>query len=143
MTEFNVIFNGRQMGKTYTIMTEIHDLIVAGRATEVLIVFPAVNWVHWWVREWQSRFPFVPMVDYTTINNNLNVRGKRYSKIYVEDVGNIDDGVHNNRLEDIFMTLLSPFNDEEVVFTCSPIELNQRSHNGRVTKADVFARYKK
>ena len=138
MIEFNVIQSPRQGGKTYTIMTEIHDWIVAGRLAEILIVFPAQNWVYWWTREWQSRFPYVPMPKYVTVNNTMSVRGARYSKIYVEDITSIEDGIYHPKLLDIWPCLLSPLDDEEVIFTCSPLELNQRSHSAKYTKWDVI-----
>lgn len=134
MIEFNVIQSGRREGKTHTIMTEIHEWIVAGRLAEILIVFPAQNWVYWWTREWQSRFPYVPMPKYVTLTNTMSVRGARFSKIYVEDVDGIESGIYNPKLLDIYPCLLSPLGDEEVIFTCSPLELNQRSHNAETSK---------
>lgn len=143
MTEYNIILSARQSGKTYRLMTEIHEMIVAGRYGEVLVVFPAHNWAHWWVRAWQDRFPWVPIPEHISINNTLNVRGRRLAKVYVEDVDQIQDGIYNERFNDIWPALVSPFGDEEVVFTSSLLDINQRSHSTNIKPVDVLKKTRK
>lgn len=138
-----MIFSGRQAGKTYTIMNEIHDLIVAGRRAEVLIVFPNMTYLHWWTRMWESMFPHIPMPKYVSIGNTMSVRGLRVAKIYVEDIDGYENGIYDERFNNIWPALFSALNDEEVVFTCSPFPLNQRSHSQYVTVADVMLKARK
>lgn len=134
----SVIVSGKQMGKTYTMMTEIHDLIVRGRHGDVLVVFPTSNYLHWWVREWQNRFPWVPMVDYTIGNNVLKVRGRQYGKIYVEDVDAYPNGIYEDKFQDLNMCLVG--DDAEIVFSCSLLPVNQKSHNATVTVKRVYGK---
>ena len=125
MIDRNVIFGGRQVGKTYTIMQEINEWIVKGRRAEILVVFPTAEYVHWWSRMWQYHFHNTPMPEYITINNRLKVRGRFFSKVYVEDVDMYEHGIYDERLREIEVSLRTPLNDEEFVFTSSPIVLNQ------------------
>lgn len=137
-----VIQNGRRGGKSNEVMGEVHELIVAGRASEVLIVFPDQRQAYHWIREWHDVFPYVPVPEYTTINNMLKVRGMRLSKVFIENVEDYENGIYEPKLDYLWPCLLSPFNDEEIVFTSSPTDLNWRSHSAVVRKADIVKRYK-
>lgn len=140
MIDFNVIQNGRGGGKTYDIMTEIGNLVVAGRRPEILIVFPAINYLHFWSGEWRRRFGGMPMPEYVAINNTLKIRGREFSKIYVEDINTYEDGIYDQRLEmSVFPYIYGVHGDCEVVFTSSQIPTNQRSHSVVKTSQDVMA----
>lgn len=139
----NVVLNGWGKGKTYEIMSEIHDLIIAGRGSEILVVFPTLDYLHWWTRAWQDRFPQIPMVDYVSVTNTLKLRGRFYTKIYVEDIDLYDEGIYDERLIGITVSLRSHSNDEELVLTCSPTVLSLRSHSRITTSKDVMKRLKK
>lgn len=141
--KMKVIQNVCRGGKSNEVMGEVHELIVAGRASEILLVFSDKQQAYQWVREWQDVFPFVPAPDYVTINNMLNVRGKQVSRVFIENVEMYENGIYEEKLEWLWPCLRSPLNDEQIVFTSSPLELNQRSHSATVKVADVVARYKK
>lgn len=129
MIEYNVILRGRGGGKTWTIMHEMHDLILAGRATDILVVFPDTNYLIWWRRMWSELFPQVPMPRYISIQRCERVRGLQVVKIYVEDIDGYEDGIYDQRFEYIWPCLRSPLGDEEVIFTSGWLVLNQRSHS--------------
>lgn len=143
MKLLRVIQNVRGGGKSDAVMGEIHELIVAGRGPEVLLVFPTQSQAYHWCRVWQDVFPFVPVPEFVTINNMLRVRGRQYSRIFIEDIHEYELGIYEPKLDYLWPCLRSRFNDEEVVFTSSPTELNARSHNATMTRADVWARYKR
>lgn len=138
-----VIQNGRRGGKSNEVMGEIHELIVAGRGSEVLVVFPDQRQAYHWVREWHDVFPHLTAPEYTTINNMLKVRGMQLSKVFIENVEDYEHGIYEPKLDYLWPCLRSAFNDEEIVFTSSPTELNARSHSVVVTKQDVVAKYKR
>ncbi len=126
MIERNVIFHGRGGGKTYTIMTEIHDLIVGqNRRSDVLVIFPNMSYLHWWGREWTNRFPHIPMPRYTSINAMERVRGLRLAKVFVEDIEAIPDGIYSEKLEALYPTFVEA-DDPEITFTCGYTELGDK-----------------
>lgn len=137
-----VIQNGRGGGKSDAVMGEVHELIAAGRASEVLIVFPDQRQAYHWVRMWHDVFPFVLVPEYVTINNMLRVRGRQYSRIFIENVDTYENGIYEEKLDYLWPCLRSPFNDEEITFTSSPLELNQRSHSATSTRADMLRKYR-
>lgn len=143
MIEHNVILNGRGSGKTWTIMNEMHELILAGRRAELLVVFPDVHYLSWWRNMWDGLFPQVPMPRYISINNRVRVRGLQVAKIYVEDIDGYEQGIWDERFRDIWPCLFSPFNDEEVVFTSSWLPLNQRTHSRIASRESVIAAARK
>lgn len=140
MIQFNVITNGRAGGKTWTIMHEMHDLILAGRRADVLVVFPNMSYLSWWRGMWEDLFPQIPMPRYISINNRERVRGLQVAKIYVEDIDTYENGIWDQRFYDIWPALRSAHNDEEVVFTSSWLDLNLRSHSRITKKSDVLRR---
>lgn len=129
MTEYNVIFAGRGVGKTTKIMEEIHNLILAGRHSEIVVVFPTLDRAYFWVRAWHSRYGAVAPPMHVSASNLLKLRGKIISKVYVEDVDSYEHGIYDEKLQEVRIGLRSVLGDDEVVFTCSPLELNQRSHS--------------
>lgn len=137
MTEY-VMQSNRRCGKTYTIMTEIHDLIIQGRRSEILVVCPSLNYVYWWVREWQRRFPHLPMVDYTSMQAMDRVRGKWYSRIFVEDINlsPSEEGMYDEKLNLLRFTARAE--DAEIVYTCCPSSLSLRSHSKRASVTELI-----
>lgn len=113
----DVIQSGRGSGKTYTIMQEIKEAIVAGTApSEIAVVLPDASYIHWWTRMWQHlmgtsvRPPEI--MAYT--NAGIRLRGARLKRLYIEDIDGYAEGVYDSRINDIL-----PAADEEVVFTSS------------------------
>jgi len=125
--EYNVIQGGRQTGKSTALMTAVHQFIMDGNgASEVLVVVPSHNYINWWTRTWQRRFPAIPVPPIISITNRMRVRGMQVKKIVVEDVNIYPDGISDIRLRDIFPAM----RDGEVVFTSSnDFPLNSKSHN--------------
>lgn len=138
MIERSVIVAGRQCGKTYTMMSMIHDLIVEGKRSEILVVFPAANSVHSWIRMWQDRFPFLPMVEYTTSQNLLKIRGAQFGTIFVEDVDYYSEGIYDPKLIELEYHCLR--SESEIIYSCSPLNINQRSHSATIKPAAVMER---
>lgn len=136
-----VILGDRRTGLTSTLHSEINSQIVKGQRRN-LIVFATADRIHGFVRTRQGDFPFVPVPDYTLINNLLKIRGMQYQCIYIEDIQDYDDGIYDSRLGNLFLSLYN--NDEaEVVFTASRLELNQRSRVVSVTPQEVLQRAKR
>lgn len=125
MIERNVIFNGRGGGKTYTIMTEMHELIVQGRRSDILVIFSTLDMAYWFKREWEYRFPHVQMPRYTSINAMDRVRGLRVAKVYVENIEQIPDGIYNEKLNWVLPCFVDAV-DPEIIFTCHPTELGDK-----------------
>jgi hypothetical protein len=125
MIERTIIQRGRGCGKTYALMGMIHDEIVAGRRGELILVLPQMPHLHWWTREWENRFPRVPFPAYTHINSMERVRGRRFRKVYVDDVDLLDDGIYNDKLQYLYPSLAA-YDDAEIVYTASPIPENQK-----------------
>lgn len=132
----SVIQGPRRTGKTTRMMSEIRDLIVAGRHGEVLVVFPEIRYADWWLRMWRSLYAAVSPPKYVTISNLIPARGRYLSKVYIEDIDNYDEGIYDPRLEDL--VLYSQLGDEEAVFTSSPHEINERSHSRTVSKHEMM-----
>lgn len=132
----------RGTGKSYTIMTEIHDHIVVGiPPSEILVVLPVVRQIHFWTREWEARFgPSVRLPEIMGHDSAvIRARGKSFRKMYFEDVNMYEDGIFDSRIAEVVDSLRSPFKDEEVVFTSSLFTLNQRTHSA-MSDADAVLR---
>lgn len=136
-----VILGDRRQGLTSTIQSDIHEQVVKGQRAN-LVVFQAINRVHWFIRMWHDDFPFVPPPEYTTIVNRLKVRGMQFQRIYIEDVHEYDEGIYDPRFEELYMSLLHK-DDVEVVFTASRTQINGRSHSANIKPADVMVNAKK
>lgn len=136
MVEHNVILGGRQSGKTWRIMHEIHDLIVAGQVKDsIVVVFPSLDQAYFWVRTWHDLFGTMQPPIYVTINNRLKLRGRILARIYVENVEHYDDGIYDERLQELQIGLHSVLGDEEVIYTSGWLPLNQRSHSKTVKRS--------
>jgi hypothetical protein len=118
MAEEFVIFNGRGGGKTYTIMTMIHELILAGERPWIMVVFPTMGHVHWWGRMWMERFPSIPMPNYTSAQAMDRVRGRRLRHVFIEDVETIQDGYRNEKF-DFLWAAIAGDPDATITYTCS------------------------
>lgn len=112
-----VLPGGRGSGKTHAVMSEIHDLILAGERPKILVVFPDAHYVYWWGREWERRFPF-EMPRYTTIQRMDVVRGLRLRHVYVEDIDNVPDGIYNPKVNDLRIATLR--DGGTITYTYSP-----------------------
>lgn len=140
MIERNVILGGRGSGKTYRIMTEIHELLTTGQRPEVLVVFPTLDYLHWWVRMWQDRFPHIQPPDYVSIASMHRIRGRRFSKVYVEDVDSVRDGIYNEAFRDIEIAIAHS-EDPEITFVSNWILENQKAHRApKQTSRSVLRR---
>ena len=136
MIDRQIIFAGRGGGKTYRIMTEIHDLIKAGERSDIVVVFPTMNYLHWWTRAWQERFPFVAMPFYTSMQAMERVRGRRFKYAYVEDIDTDPEGIYNEKICD--WLVFSMLEGGTITFTCGINLLNERSHNEHKTPAEIM-----
>lgn len=126
MIEKQIIFGDRRSGKTYRMMTEIYDLVSAGHRNEILIIFPAMSYLHYWQREWERRFPFVPMIRYTSLNAMDRVRGMYVKHVFIEDINFEQDGINSEQLRWLYPCFRG---DGTITFTASPTTLSLRSHN--------------
>lgn len=134
MIDKQIIFGGRQSGKTYTIMNEIHDLIRVGERDNILVVFPMMSYLHWWTRAWQHLFPHVPMVRYTSMQAMERVRGLRVKHVFIEDIDHDADGIYSPRLDWLYPAISG---DGTITFTCSTTVLGDRSHSKSKTPAEI------
>lgn len=128
MIDRQIIFGGRGCGKTYQIMTEIHELIRDGKRADILVIFPTMSYLHWWTREWQQRFPHVPMVSYTSMQAMDRVRGRRVKYVFIEDIGESPDGIYTDKLDWLYPCMSFGGN---ITFTCRTTLLGDRSHSQR------------
>lgn len=129
MIDKQIIFAGRGGGKTYKIMTEIHDLIKAGERSDIVVVFPTMNYLHWWAREWQDRFPFVAMPFYTSMVAMERVRGLRFKHAYIEDIDKDPEGIYSEKIG--AWLVFSLLEGGTITFTCSDSGHGDRSHSLR------------
>ena len=118
----SVIFRPRQMGKTSLIMDEIHELAVQNRTTEVLVVVPNQMHREFWEREWRNKYPALRPPAFLSLQNTLSARGRRYEKIYVEDIDLEPEGIYSEKLRDILPSLAHA-REPELIFTCSPLNI--------------------
>lgn len=125
MIERYVLQGGRGGGKTYAIMTEIHDRIIAGERANILVIFPTMNHLTWWRDAWNQRFPHIPMPDYTSMGAMNRVRGKRVKHVYVEDIDSSDEGIYAEKFMWLYPCIQS---HGTITFTCSPIIGNDTAH---------------
>jgi len=117
----SVIFNQRQCGKTATILEEIHTLAVQNRTPEVLVVVPDMRQKEWLVREWRTKWPSLTPPTIISIQNTIPVRGRRFEKVYVENIEIDLEGIYSDRIMDLWLCLVEA-RDPELVFTCSPMD---------------------
>jgi hypothetical protein len=116
----SVVFRPRQMGKTSLIMDDIHELAVQNRTTEVLVVVPSASHREFWERVWRNKYPALRPPAFLSLQNTLSVRGRRYEKIYVEDIDLEPEGIYSEKLRDI-LPCLAWAREPELIFTCSPL----------------------
>ena len=133
--ELFVRSGGRQSGKTYTIMQEIHNLILEGLRPTILLVFVTASQAAYWQAQWNLLFPHLPMPRYVTVENRLGARGFTFSNVYIENVNLLDEGIYDNRLMEIG-TSVKP--EGSITFTYSPTALSNRSHSRTVTKENLL-----
>lgn len=132
--ESNVIVGGRGSGKTHTVMTEIHDRIIAGERADILVVFPQMSHLTWWGNAWKARFPHLPMPDYTSMKSMERVRGKRVKHIFVEDIDHDPDGIYAEKLQYLYPCIVG---DGSITFTYSPIVGNNIAHREPPLASDL------
>lgn len=140
MIEASVYLGGRGGGKTYAMLTEINELIVQGRRSEIVVVLKDPPALHWFTRVWYERFPTIEMPEYILITNRLKLRGKRLGKVFVENVELYEDGIYDERIVELFIGMTGALHDDpEIVFTSGWLELNQRSHSKQLTAREIAA----
>lgn len=118
----SVVFRPRGMGKTTLIMDEIHELAVQNRTQEVLVVVHDARHGQWWENVWRDKYPALRPPRIMSIQNTLPIRGRRFEKIYVEDVDVQEDGIYSVKLRDVLPALVFA-RDPELIFTCSPLDI--------------------
>lgn len=104
------------MGKTTLIMDEIHELAVQNRTQEVLVVVHDARHGQWWENVWRDKYPALRPPRIMSIQNTLPIRGRRFEKIYVEDVDVQEDGIYSVKLRDVLPALVFA-RDPELIFT--------------------------
>lgn len=117
-----VVFRDRQMGKTSLIMDEIHVLAVQNRTPEVLVIVTSMRHRDWWIRQWRSKYPALYPPQVISMTNLLPARGRRFEKIYFEDIDHDLEGIYSDRVEEI-LPCLAWARDPELIFTCSPLNI--------------------
>jgi len=128
MVETFVIQNHRQTGKTWAIMSEIHDLILDGHKENVIVYGPNHEWLYHWTRMWRERFNVLPFPDYVLGDNFLGVRSRLYRYVFVDDVDFLEDGIRSDVLQ--YIHAMKP---EQITFTATTAEYRP-AHNDYVPK---------
>lgn len=116
-----VYVKDRQGGKTTWLLDQVHNLVVAGRGSEVLIVVSNTRMIEYTKKAWRSRFPALRMPDIIALTNTIGTRGRRYSKIFVDDIEVSPYGWADDKISDLLPCLVWA-DDPEVFFTASPYE---------------------
>lgn len=116
----SIVFNGRRTGKTTWVMQQIHDLAIQNRTHEVLVVVSDSRMREFWVRTWRFEYPALTVPKIVTISNPLEARGRRFEKIFIEDIEDNEEGIYDHKLLMDVLPCLINARDPEVVFTCSP-----------------------
>lgn len=130
----------RQNGKTYDMMSEIHEHIVNGSRQSILVVLGDMREVQFFADQWALRFPRLPRPDYVNLHNTLRIRGRQYEHVYVENVDLLDDGIYDERLQTITVGIPP---GGTITFTSSPNLWSEQSHRKVVTTNDIIRRYRK
>ena len=99
----NVIYGDRQSGKTYRMMTEMHEMILAGARASMVVLFPELRMAENFRGAWVNRFPHVPMPDYAIVTGNmLPMRGRTAKHVYVENIDMLEEGIYDPRIVGYF-----------------------------------------
>jgi hypothetical protein len=110
------------------LMREIHDFILAtgARSSDVLVVVPAHNWIHWWTRMWQSTYPGVPVPTLVSVRDGIRVRGRQAGMLAIEDVDTLEEGLGDDRLETFVLALRGV--DPPILATSARIPMNWKNY---------------
>lgn len=135
-----VMLAGRGLGKTAAIVEEIHALIVAGERPTILVVHQNIDAVKEFHDIWVSAYPHIPRPEYATLRNTLNLRGRRWKWVYVEDVDLYEDGRDEPKLRDV---LVGTTPDAVVTYTTGRTTLSMKSHNEPVPESHLLRSLKR
>lgn len=125
MIDRQIIYGGRGSGKTYKMMTEIYELAKSGERSDILVIFPSMNYLHFWQREWERRFPYVPMVAYTSLQAMDRVRNRTFKYVYVEDIDEQSGGIYDDKLVWLYPSMQ---HGGTITFTCGNNKFSDVSH---------------
>lgn len=117
-----VIFNGRQTGKTTLVMDEAYSFALERRTAEILIIMSSARAVDSWRRQWRDKYPALLCPHVISIQNTLSARGRRFEKIYIEDIDHDLEGIYSERVMQVW-PCLAHAREPELVFTCSPLDI--------------------
>ena len=123
--DIQIVQAGRGAGKTYSLMNEINDALKTTNWSEVMVVFPEAQYAHWWIREWQIRFPAARVPNYVTANSTYRARGHSLRRVYIEDVDQFPDGIYDDSLQTVFFGIR--FDNATVLANSNTILINART----------------
>ena len=123
-----IIQAGRGAGKTYNMMTAVQEYVNAHSWEGVLVVVPDHRMVHWWVREWQQRFPFLTVPKVLSVRSLDRVRGYRLHRVFIDNVDWLEDGIYDQDLDMVWFALRGDAYEAEVYVTSSLNRLNDSAH---------------
>jgi hypothetical protein len=128
MEDVQIIQGERQSGRTTTLMRHIHEFILAtgARPSDVIVVVPAHNWIHWWTRMWQDTYPGVPVPMLISIRDGIRARGRQIGMLAIEDVDTLEDGLYDERLE-MFVFALRGANPQ-IMATSARLPVNWKNY---------------
>lgn len=117
----SIVFNDRNSGKTTWMLEQVHEYGVQNRLAEVLIVVPNQMHKELVIRQWRARYPAITDPHIVSMQNLIPVRGRRFEKVYVDNIDFDLEGIYSDRVADI-MPALAGSRDPELIFTCSPLD---------------------
>lgn len=124
--KIHVIQAGRRAGKTYNMMTAVQEYVNAHSWEGVLVVVQDHRMVHWWMREWQQRFPFLTVPKVLSVRSLDRVRGYRLRRVFIDNVDMLEDGIYDQDLQMVWFALRDA--EAEVYVTSGLNRLNDSAH---------------
>lgn len=117
-----VINSSRGLGRTPGIIEEIQAAL--GARESVLVVCHSGPDIEEFMAIWNDRLPYYARPEYMSMNNRIRAYGRRFDRVYVEDVEFLDGGIYDPYI----MQDILPSVQKSITFTAAPTELSQRSH---------------
>lgn len=117
--EWSVIHRPRRTGKTTAVLESVHERAVRGLLSSTLIVTHDQREAERIIRLWRSSYMSLPDPDIITMRSVHRVRGRKYEKIFVEDIEIDLEGIYSDRVKPLLASLDG--DEPEIIFTSSPL----------------------
>lgn len=118
-----VVFQGRQTGKTQFIVEDAYRSVRAGLT--VAIFAPSIQQVRDITIRWSRMYPSQP-VPYSRNLLAINGRGRIFDRIYIDNIDHVTEGLHDDHVQNLMLSVSQ--NGGVMIVTCSPTPYSFISH---------------